>query len=195
MTIALTDRTEMAENGESSSDDMFELLYDIVPEGFKGEVVEGAIHMTPQRSTHWEIIADVFLQLTMHFGRDSKIMSDVRLDLPGDGNNFAPDLFKLPDDAKPNEEGRWRYQDVEFILEVISRGTADSDYGKKKAAYAAGEIPLYLIADPYTGRCHLHTLPKDGEYWGNLTVKFGQPVDLTDTVLGMTLQTDRFPRD
>ncbi|MGW2599352.1 Uma2 family endonuclease [Streptomyces klenkii] len=76
-----------------------------------------------------------------------------------------------------------------------SEGTADNDYGKKMAAYAAGEIPVYLIAAPYTGRCHLHTLPKDGEYWGKLTIEFGKPIDLTDTILGMTLETDRFPRD
>ncbi|CAM5406435.1 hypothetical protein [Streptomyces abikoensis] len=57
------------------------------------------------------------------------------------------------------------------------------------------EIPVCLIADPCTGLCHLHTLPKDGEYRGSLKLDFGQPVDLTGTVLGMTLQTDRFPRD
>ncbi|MFH8786257.1 Uma2 family endonuclease [Streptomyces roseoverticillatus] len=195
MTIALTDRTEMAENGEPSFDDMFELLYEIVPEGFKGEIVEGAIMMSPQRRTHSAIIKNVLLQLAHHSGWESAIEMDVRLDLPGEGNMFCPDLYKVADGASPDERGNWRYQDVEFILEVISRGTAMNDYGTKKAAYAAGEIPVYLIANPYTGRCHLHTLPKDGEYWGNLTVAFGQPVDLTDTVLGMTLQTDRFPRD
>ncbi|MBF6046012.1 Uma2 family endonuclease [Streptomyces sp. NRRL B-1677] len=184
----------MADSGEQSFDDMFELLYEIVPEGFKGEIVGGAIFMTPQRSTHWEIIADVLLQMKMRFGRSSKIMSDVRLDLPGSDNAFAPDLFKLSDDAERDEKNRWRHQDVEFVLEVISRGTIDNDYGKKKTAYAVGEIPVYLIANPYTGRCHLHTLPKDGEYWGNLTVEFGQPIDLTDTALDMTLETDRFPQ-
>ncbi|MGK5546737.1 Uma2 family endonuclease [Streptomyces sp. URMC 127] len=195
MTIALTDRTEMAEHGESSFDDMFELLYEIVPEGYKGEIVEGAIVMSPQRHTHWAIIKDVLAQLMAYFGARSTIESDVRLDLPGYSNGFAPDLYKVSDGAEPNAKGNWRYQDVEFVLEVISRETRESDYGKKKAAYAAGEIPVYLIADPYTGLCHLHTLPKDGEYRGYLKLDFGQPVDLTDTPLGMTLQTDRFPRD
>ncbi|MFI1254238.1 Uma2 family endonuclease [Streptomyces netropsis] len=195
MTIALTDRTEMADNSELSSDEMFELLYGIVPEGYKGEIVGGVVHMAPQRGTHWEIIGDAFLQLKQHFGRRSRIMSDVRLDLPGEGNAFAPDLFKLSDDAEQDGKGRWRYQDVEFVLEVISRGTAGNDYGTKKAAYAAGGIPVYVIADPYTRLCHVHTMPKDGEYRGSLTLDFGDPVDLTDTVLGLTITTDAFPQD
>lgn len=195
MTIAMTDRTEMAENDEPGSDEMFELLHEIVPEGYKGEIVGGAIHMAPQRGTHWEIIGEVFLQLKQHFGRRSRIMSDVRLDLPGDRNAFAPDLFKLSDDAEQDAKGRWRHQDVEFVLEVISQGTADNDYGKKKAAYAAGGIPVYVIADPYTGQCQVHTEPKEGEYRANRTLDFGDPVDLTDTVLGLSLTTESFPRD
>ncbi|MGI5530457.1 Uma2 family endonuclease [Streptomyces syringium] len=195
MTIALTDRTEMADNSEMSSDEMFELLYGIVPEGYKGEIVGGVVHMAPQRGTHWEIILDACLQLKSHFGRLSRVMSDVRLDLPGDGNAFAPDVFKLSDGAEPDAKGHWRYQDVEFVLEVISRGTADNDYGRKKAAYAAGDIPVYVIVDPYTGQCHVHTEPKDGEYRAKRTLDFGDPVDLTDTVLGLSLDTGSFPRD
>ncbi|MCF3102894.1 Uma2 family endonuclease [Streptomyces roseoverticillatus] len=185
----------MAESEEKTFDDTFELLYEIVPEGYKGEIVEGAIVMSPQRRAHSAIIRIVLRQLEAEFGPDSTLEMDVRLDLPGYSNGFAPDLYKVADGASADERGNWRYQDVEFVLEVISRGTADNDYGRKKAAYAAGEIPVYLIADPYTGMCHLHTVPKDGEYRGSLKLDFGQPVDLTDTALGMTLQTDRFPRD
>ncbi|MGW1074282.1 Uma2 family endonuclease [Streptomyces sp. NPDC002537] len=195
MTIALTDRTEMAENGEPSLDEMFELLYEIVPEGYKAEIVGGAIQMSPQRRTHWEIIKDVLFQLTGHFGRQAALMSDVRLDLPGDGNAFAPDLFKVADGAGPDEKGNWRYQDVELVLEVISRATAGNDYGRKMTAYAVGEVPVYLIADPYTGECHVHTLPEDGNYKSSVTVNFGGPIDLTGTALGLTLTTDKFPRD
>ncbi|MEV4431524.1 Uma2 family endonuclease [Streptomyces sp. NPDC049555] len=193
MTIVLTDRTEMA--GEQSFDDMFELLYEIVPEGYKGEIVEGAVHMSPQRDTHWVIIQSVLLQLVTHFGEDAIIRCDVRLDLPGYRNGFAPDLFKLSDGAEKDDKGKWRYQDVEFVFEVISRETADSDYGKKKAAYAAGEIPVYVIADPYTGQCHVYTVPKDGEFRAYRKLDFGDPIDLSDTPLGLTLSTAKFPRD
>ena len=64
MTV-LDDRIEMAEhNGELTLDTMFEWLEQMpVPEGFKVEIVEGAIFMSPQRDTHWEIILDIIEQL------------------------------------------------------------------------------------------------------------------------------------
>ncbi|MEU4208970.1 hypothetical protein AB0F13_03015 [Streptomyces sp. NPDC026206] len=34
---------------------------------------------------------------------------------------------------------------------------------------------MYLIADPYTGQCHAHTQPKDGEYRTDRTLDFGDP--------------------
>ncbi|WP_374206778.1 hypothetical protein [Streptomyces noursei] len=52
-------------------------------------------------------------------------------------------------------------------------------------AYAAAEVPVYFIADPYAGRSRVFTHPQDGAY----------KRDLTDTVLGITLPTDEFPRD
>lgn len=45
------------------------------------------------------------------------------------------------------------------------------------------------------GRCHVHTEPKDSEYRANRTLDFGDPVDLTGTVLGLSLTTQAFPRD
>ncbi|MFF4157527.1 Uma2 family endonuclease [Streptomyces sp. NPDC001678] len=195
MTIAQIDRTLMADSGEPSLDEMFELLYEIVPEGYKAEIVGGAIQMSPQRHTHSAIIRAVLRQLEARFGEESLIELDVRLDLPGYGNAFCPDLYKLSDGAKMDRKGNWRYGDAEFVLEVISRATADNDYGKKKDAYAAGGIPVYLIADSYTGQCHLYTLPEDGKYRESVTTDFGVPVDLTGTALGVTLSTDRFPRD
>ncbi|GHF51253.1 hypothetical protein GCM10010218_36000 [Streptomyces mashuensis] len=176
-------------------EEMFELLYSITPELFHSEIVGGAICMVPKRNVHSVIVTSVFRQLMRCSGPGAEVVYDVRLDLPGWRNAFAPDVYKLSAGARPDARGEWRYQDVEFVLEVITRGTAENDYGKKKDAYAAGEIPVYLIADPYTGECQVHTDPRDGAYQHVRTVPFGEKVDLTDTVVGMTLETDRFPRD
>ncbi|MFE7704426.1 hypothetical protein ACFU6I_01175 [Streptomyces sp. NPDC057486] len=59
----------------------------------------------------------------------------------------------------------------------------------------AADVPVYVIAAPYTRTWHLHTLPKDDEYRGVLSLGFGTPIDLTDTPVGLTLRTDDFPRD
>ncbi|MEL3944692.1 MULTISPECIES: Uma2 family endonuclease [Streptomyces] len=196
MTV-LEDRTEMAEiTNERALDEMFEALErEPFLEGFKIEIVEGTVYMTPQRDVHWTITRKLLHALEDRYGRDSKVMSDVRIDFPGYRNGLCPDIAKMCDDAEHNTRGRWRYEDIEFIGEVISRGTAANDYGPKKAVYAKAEIPVYLIADPYQGRVHVYTQPKDGAYHVETKADFGAEIDLTHTPLDLTLNTAPFPRD
>ncbi|MEU5541111.1 Uma2 family endonuclease [Streptomyces sioyaensis] len=189
-TIA-TDGTEMASSNEL--DDMFEQMH--IPEGYKLEIVGGTVFMAPQRDVHWQTIRRIVRALEDRFGLDTPVTSDVRIDFPGELNGFAPDVAKLVDGAEKNEFGRWRYQDVEFVAEVISKGTAANDYGPKKTAYARAEVPVYMIADPYLGRCRVFTDPQDGEYKIDATIAYGTPVDLAHTVVGITFSTEEFPRD
>jgi Uma2 family endonuclease len=192
MTV-VDDRISMADMNTRRLDEMFEQMY--VPEGYRVEIVEGGVYMSPQRSVHWEIIWEIVRALKDCLGRRVKVLSDVRIDFPGDMNGFCPDVAKLRDGATEDETGHWRYEDVEFVAEVISKATARNDYGPKKAAYAAAEVPVYLIADPYQGKCHVYTQPKDGDYIHDHSVAFGGDIDLTDTAVGIVLKTADFPRD
>ncbi|TPQ18408.1 Uma2 family endonuclease [Streptomyces sporangiiformans] len=193
MTV-LEDRIVMAEQSdELSLDKMFEWI-EPAPEGFKVEIVRGAIYMTPQRDNHWDIILDIVEQLREKYPR-KRVKSDVRIDYPGHLNGFASDVVALKEGAVKDDKGRWRHQDVEFVAEVISKGTAANDYGPKLETYAAAEVPVYLIVDPYTCEWHLHTRPKGGEYRANLTLDFGDEIDLTQTPVGITLTTDEFPHE
>ncbi|WP_189713378.1 Uma2 family endonuclease [Streptomyces phaeofaciens] len=195
MTV-LEDRIAMADANTQRLDEWFERLERMpVPEGFRVEIVGGSVHMTPQRATHWEIIFQIAWAVRERFGKSIKVFSDVRIDFPGHENGFCPDVVKLRDSAEADDEGHWRHEDVEFVAEVISKGTAANDYGPKKTAYATAEVPVYLIADPYQGRCYVHTDPKDGDYATMTRVDFGTDIDLTGTVVDLTLTTDSFPRD
>ncbi|MFD9486526.1 Uma2 family endonuclease [Streptomyces sp. NPDC059991] len=186
----------MAErDDEPTLDEMFEWIEEMpIPEGYKTEIVGGHIFMTPQRDTHWEIIFGIIEQLRTKYPR-KRLKSDVRIDFPGHLNGFACDVVAMKDGAVLDGKGHWRYEDVEFVAEVISKATASNDYGPKKAAFAAAGVPAYLIVDPYTGKWHLHTLPKDDEYHCTLSLGFGDDIDLTQTPVGLTLTTDEFPRD
>ncbi|MER6628285.1 Uma2 family endonuclease [Streptomyces sp. NPDC000987] len=195
MTV-LEDRIEMAEErGELTLDVMFESLEKMpIPEGTKVEIVGGNIFMSPQRQTHWEIIFDILEQLRARYPI-KRLASDVRIDFPGRLNGFACDVAALAERSVKDGNGRWRYQDVEFVAEVISKDTATNDYGPKKLTYAVAEVPVYLIVDPYQGKCRLYTQPKEGEYVSELSIAFGADVDMTTTHLGLVLKTDAFPRD
>ncbi|MFD5795355.1 Uma2 family endonuclease [Streptomyces diastatochromogenes] len=196
MTV-LEDRIEMADADANTKrlDEWFERLERMpVPEGFRVEIVGGNVYMTPQRNTHWQIIRQILWAIEDRFGRDVMVFTDVRVDFPGFENGFCPDIAMLKDAAKPDDTGHWRYQDVEFVAEVISQGTAANDYGPKRTAYAEAEVPVYVVADPYQGRCHVYTDPKDGDYADPVRVDFGTDVDLTGTVVDLVLKTDKFPR-
>ncbi|MDQ8704652.1 Uma2 family endonuclease [Streptomyces sp. LHD-70] len=196
MTVVETDRIEMAEsNDERTLDEMFEWLEKMpIPEGYKTEFVGGHLFMSPQRDNHWEIIFDILDQLRTKYPR-KRLKSDVRIDYPGYLNGFATDVTLLKADAVKNAKGQWRYQDVEFTAEVISRSTGMNDYGPKKDAYAEAGVPLYLVVDPYQGRCHVYTDPKNGEYRSESKADFGEEIDLTHTVIGVTLDTSDFHRE
>ncbi|MFG2948764.1 Uma2 family endonuclease [Streptomyces adustus] len=197
MTV-LDDRIEieMADDNVERLDQWFERLERMpVPEGHKVEIVGGDVFMTPQRDIHWNTIREILWALEDRFGRRAQVLSDVRIDFPGPENGFCPDVAKLREGATKDSEGRWRHEDVEFVAEVISKGTAQNDYGPKKTAYALAEVPVYLVADPYQGTCHVYTSPKKGDYTSELRVAYGGDVDLTTTPLGLTLKTGEFPRD
>ncbi|OSP44324.1 hypothetical protein B7767_05530 [Streptomyces sp. 13-12-16] len=195
MTVA-DDRISMADANTQRLDEWFERLERMpVPEGFRVEIVGGNVFMTPQRATHWRIILKLVMAVEDRFGEDVKVFSDVRIDFPGHENGLCPDVAVLRASAEKDDEGRWRYEDVEFVFEVISEGTAANDYGPKKVAYATAEVPLYVIADPYQGRCYVYTDPKNGDYVTRTRVDFGDDIDLTGTVADLTVSTSGFPRD
>lgn len=193
---ALEDRIAMAESDdEITLDEMFERIEKMpAPEGYKVEIVEGTVFMSPQRDTHWEIILDIVEQLRTKYPR-KRVKSDVRIDYPGHLNGFAMDVTLVAEGAAKTEKGLWLHQDVEFVAEVISKGTAANDYGAKKTAYAKAEVPVYLIADPYQRRCHVFTHPKGDDYATETRVDFGTDVDLTGTAVDLVLKTDEFPTD
>lgn len=196
MTVEMTDRIKMGDAEASALDEEFALLERMtIPEGFKAEIVEGAVVVSPQRSTHWKIIESVLLQIKDRFGRRARTESDVLLIMPGYRNGFAPDLLKLSDRAERDSTGRWTHQDAEFVLEVISRETADNDYGKKMRGYASAAIPVYVVADPYTGKCHAYGNPEGDGYENHLAVKFGEDLDLAPLGFDMRLATEDFPQD
>ncbi|MEU1018718.1 Uma2 family endonuclease [Streptomyces sp. NPDC005900] len=189
------DRIKMADNNTARLDEMFEAL-ERGPflEGYKIDIIEGAVHMTPQRANHWDIIAGIYDQLRTKYPR-RRTLSDVRIDYPGELNAFCSDVALVAEGAERTKRGGFLCGDVEFVAEVISRGTGPNDYGPKKAGYATAGVAVYLVVDPYQGKCHAYTRPKDGDYHVTTTVDFGQEIDLTHTFLGLAFDTSDFSRE
>ncbi|CAM5526923.1 Uma2 family endonuclease OS=Streptomyces alboniger OX=132473 GN=CP975_15505 PE=4 SV=1 [Streptomyces alboniger] len=94
-------RAESADTGnERALDAMFAALErEPFLEGYKTDIVGGAVHMTPQRSNHWDITWGVLRQLRPKY--DHRILlSDVRVDYPGELNAFCSDVALVAEGAE-----------------------------------------------------------------------------------------------
>ncbi|WP_240667474.1 hypothetical protein [Streptomyces luteoverticillatus] len=56
-------------------------------------------------------------------------------------------------------------------------------------------MPAYLIADPCEGQCFLCAEPKNGSCRVSPAIRYGDPIDLTATVAGLTITPDELGRD
>ncbi|MCB5906780.1 Uma2 family endonuclease [Streptomyces pinistramenti] len=174
-----TDATEIFENLE-------------VPEGYKAELLWGDIVM--MAGPDWvhndiiERVADQIPRARWH----RKQTQDIAI--PQEVSEPQPDLVVLERGAF---EGPGRLVPVEavtLLVEVVSKSSVDRDYGEKRALYAAGGVPLYLIIDPMEAQCVLLSKPSgsgpEADYEVDVATKFGRPVPLEP--LGVELDTTEF---
>ena len=123
-----------------------------------------AIAMSPERALHAEVKASAYIALrgaVQRSGVPCRAMPDgmtVRIE---HGTAFEPDALvycgpRLPDDAVEVAE-------PVIVVEVLSPGTAQRDFGAKLAGYfAVDSIRHYLIADPER-RLLIHHARGDGD--------------------------------
>ncbi|ROR41991.1 Uma2 family endonuclease [Kitasatospora cineracea] len=186
MTAAMHDATDV---WRSPEDELLEAFLALdTPQGFKAELIEGEIVVTPPPDGDHEtaigrIVKQVFQQCTEDFDFG-----------PGKGlvvpsGRFIPDgTFVLPDAMAG--KGSWSTPDgVVMTVEVTSTNPA-KDRGAKRRGYAAAGIPLYLLVDRKAGQVVLHSHPEGGDYTATTSVPFGDPL-LLPKPFGFELATDR----
>lgn len=163
-----------------------------VPEGFKAELLRGDIVMMagPDR-VHNRIVLSVLDQIP----RDRwERLQTQDIAIPGETSEPQPDLVVLENGSEPGPGRLIPAPAVTMLVEVVSKNSADADYGIKRSMYAAGRVPAYLIIDPFEAECLLLTEPtgtgEDADYTLGRRAKFGEPVPLD--VLGIKLETGEF---
>lgn len=148
------------------------------PEGFRAELIEGEIIVTPPPDgEHEEAVAAIAEQ----FYRNSKLRVRVSttkgLEVPG--GRFIPDGAVAP---RGHFRGAppWASPDgVLLVFEVTSVRPA-KDRDTKRRGYAAAGIPCYLLIDRDEAKVTLFTDPEDGEYKAIAQVAFGKTLELPE---------------
>ncbi len=162
-----------------------------IPEGYKVELLNGEIILTPSgKPLHWEIQSQLLRQIWSRGGWEAAAQQTVRH--PGFGDEPKPDVFVLASTVKVDPEGVYPAEHIELVVEVLSKSTKGTDLVSKVEIYGRFGIPLYLIIDPFKRVCTLHILPEPTGYEDSVGFEFGKPVPLPKP-FGFALDTSTFP--
>ena len=154
------------------------------PEGFKAELIEGEIVVSPAPDgDHEDVIELVVAQMYDHSKVRMQFSGNKGLRLPSGGrcprNHVVPDGTFAPRELRLFRGApSWMEPDgVALVVEVTS-SRADLDRIAKRHCYARAGIPLYLLVDREQGIVVLHSDPADEDYADAHSTAFGKAVPL-----------------
>lgn len=156
-----------------------------VPEGFRVEIIEGNIIVSPTPAVRHGLITSI-LQNEINAVMPSGLyaVQNITLTLPETGQQYIPDLMVLPRDMLDQEEWKLPADAAELVAEVTSPNNAEIDRVKKLRGYARSGVRVYLLVDRLEQTATLFTEPVAGVYQRNVCVAFGQKLPLPEPFSG-----------
>ncbi|WP_241968584.1 Uma2 family endonuclease [Streptomyces sp. ICBB 8177] len=149
-----------------------------VPPGYRAELIEGEIIVTPPPDgDHEDAIGNLQWQIARNSAADLYAPGNKGLITPL--GRFIPDATVAPRGALRGRESWSGPEGVVMTIEVTST-RAQEDRSTKRRGYAACGIPFYLLVDRGKGTVTLFSDPQDGDYIEDVRVAFGKPLDLPD---------------
>ncbi|MEV6782123.1 Uma2 family endonuclease [Streptomyces sp. NPDC051098] len=183
MTISESDRLH---SQLSRFEDMFP--------GYRTEIVEGNIVLSPVKPHHAETIRRVWNALESRVPDEWGFLSDVAVPMD-DTNEFCPDLAVIPADEVAKNLSAYSPELIEIAIEVVSPSSVRNDYEVKDRAYARRGIPHYLIFDPYRKHCVTLWNPGPDGYLGRDTIPYGKQVTVVSGIGTLSVDTAALPVD
>lgn len=179
--------TAMAHEPISQADVLLEgfLALD-TPEGFRAELIEGEIVVTPPPDgDHEDYIGLIVTQVIRQSRTDMQFSGNKGLKLKSSG--ACPKNHVIPDGTfAPTELRLYRGADswmpcdgVAMVVEVTST-KPQADRETKRRCYARGGIPLYLLVDREISSITLFGDPEGDEYREHRTRPLGKPLTLPE---------------
>ncbi|MFE0688051.1 Uma2 family endonuclease [Streptomyces xiamenensis] len=168
-----------------------------VPPGYKAEIIEGIIALSPAPSrNHANIASRIHRQLLQVIPDGWDVYpGSVDLRVPLQAGMYQPDLAVLPRALVQDDAPELQAGDASLIVEVTSPSNARADRVKKLAGYAMSGVPLYLLVDnvhPVGRVINLFGDPQHDVYRTLWTGKFGDPIPLP-APFNCSLDTTGFP--
>lgn len=156
------------------------------PEGFRAELIEGEIVVTPPPDgDHEDYIGLIVDQVARRARTRMQFSGNKGLKLRSGGG--CPKNHAIPDGTfAPLELRLFRGADswmpcdgVALVVEVTST-KPQADREAKRRCYARGGIPLHLLIDRDHGSVTLFSEPENDDYRQLLTIPYGKPLPLPE---------------
>lgn len=167
------------------------------PEGFRAELIEGEIVVTPPPDgDHEDYIGLILEQVITRSRTKMQFSGNKGLKLRSGGG--CPKNHVIPDGTfAPTELRLYRGADpwmpcegVALVVEVTSSKPAADRTGKRHC-YARGAVPLYLLVDREQSSVTLFSDPQGDDYRQHCTIPFGKSIRLP-APFALDLETDAF---
>ncbi|MCT9138381.1 Uma2 family endonuclease [Streptomyces violarus] len=156
------------------------------PEGFRAELIEGEIVVTPPPDgDHEDYIGLIVEQVHLHSRTRMQFAGTKGLILRSGGR--CPKDRVIPDGTfAPRELRLYRGADswmpcdgVAMVLEVTST-KPKADREVKRRCYARAGIPFYLLVDRDIAQVTVFSEPKEDDYREHCARPFGKPITLPE---------------
>ncbi|MFI0743148.1 Uma2 family endonuclease [Streptomyces sp. NPDC021100] len=161
-------------------------------EGYKGEIVGGAIMMSPVKPIHGKTMRRLGPMLESQLAGEWEVVEDVAFVFSED-DEFCPDLAVIPAAEETRNLGSYPADLIELAVEVVSPSSVRNDYRVKDRAYARAGIANYLVFDPYKGHCVTLWNPGPDGYLGRDTVPYGKTVTVESSIGPLSFDTSGLP--
>ncbi|MFM9613379.1 Uma2 family endonuclease [Streptomyces niveiscabiei] len=167
------------------------------PPGFRAELIEGEIVVTPPPDgDHEKYISRVVRQVIRRSCTDMDFAGNKGLRLgSGEGspwNHVIPDVTFAPVDLDLfGGAAIWMPPDDVALVVEVNPGRTGADREPKHRCYARAGIPFHLLVDRDSSSLTLFSDPEDEDYRQHITLPFGKPLPLPEP-FGFELETGEF---
>ncbi len=148
-----------------------------LPPGFKAEIIEGEVVVTPAPSFEHE---SYFARLSHQINVSGWSVSG-NLGVLTPLGHFIPDLTVVPLDYwERDADESWQQPDGIAMVVEITSSNPSNDRDSKRRGYAGANIPLYLRIDRQRKETVLFSEPEKGDFATRSRRPFGEPVPLPE---------------
>ncbi|MBE8478179.1 Uma2 family endonuclease [Streptomyces sp. 3R004] len=160
-----------------------------LPEGYRAEIIEGAIEVSPTARRSHGLIANRVRRALDKFLDEGEYACHQDVNVIHKHKAWIPDAFVAPEDTEScgdEDDMGVKAEFVQLIVEVVSPGkrNQDRDRVRKRREYARAGIPVYVIIDDYDSHGTVTVLtepePDKADWVGVHRVPYGTEVTLSE---------------